>query len=129
MKNRFGALGLALIMVDENTFYRTEILSQNGENAGHACVIKVMDANGNTTSTISLRSDNYIAGAQYMGKNDAGQHVIKQIDMVCFSDGTCEIEETLRTVNANNAVVSCIILPETFQSMGRQSVQSVCKSL
>lgn len=108
-------------MVDENTFYRTEIISQNGENAGHACVITVMDANGNTTSTISLKSDNYIAGAQYMGKNDAGQHVIKQIDMVCFSDGTCEIEETLRTVNANNAIVSCIILPETFQSMGNQA--------
>lgn len=108
-------------MVDENTFYRTELISQDGENAGHACVITVMDASGNTTSTISLSSDNYIAGAQYMGKNDAGQHIVKQIDMVCFPDGTCEIEETLRTVNANNDVASCVSLPETFQSMGNQA--------
>src|SRR5699024_4861885 len=94
-------------MVDENTFYRSKLITENGENAGHSCVISILDAEGNTIDTIPLHSDNYIAGAQYLGKNQDGLHIVKQFDMSCYSDGTCDVEETIRTVNTDNDVVTC----------------------
>lgn len=107
-------------MVNENTFYRSKLITENGENAGHSCVISILDAEGNTIDTITLHSDNYIAGAQYLGKNQDGLHIVKQFDMSCYSDGTCDVEETIRTVNTDNDVVTCDAVENNVPSMDNQ---------
>lgn len=107
-------------MVDENTFYRSKLLTKNGENASHTCIITVLNADGAITDTITLRSDNYIAGAQYLGKNQDDIHIVKQFDMVCHSDGSCDVEETLRTVNEDNVLIACEAIINNIPSMDSQ---------
>lgn len=100
-------------MVDENTFYQSELVSDEGRLFGHGCNIRVMDQNGNETDYIELTSDNYIVGAQYLGKNTAGDYIVKQIEMSV--DGS--MEETIRTVNSEDKVVNCSHIAEAIDSM------------
>lgn len=84
-------------MVDDNTFYQSRILGE--QIVGPVCEITIRDADGRVKDTITLHAEN-IAGAQYLGKNQAGMHLVKQLDMVTHEDGTCSVEETIRTVSA-----------------------------
>lgn len=104
-------------MVDENTFYRSRLITETGENAGHECVITLLNADGRESETITLHSDNYIAGAQYLGTNDDGMHIVKQYDMSCYADGSCDVEETIRTVNKDNSIISCELIKNNVPSM------------
>lgn len=108
---------IAGYMVDENTFFQSELVSDEGRIFGHNCNISVMDKNGNETDFIELSSDNYIVGAQYLGKNTAGDYIVKQIEM-SMVDGS--MEETIRTINSEDEVVNCSHVAETLDSMVTQ---------
>lgn len=105
---------IAGYMVDETTFYQSELVSDDGRLFGHRCNISVMDQNGNEIDFITLYSDNYIIGAQYLGTNIAGDHIVKQIEMSTV-DGL--MEETIRTINSENEVVNCSHVSEPVDSM------------
>lgn len=104
-------------MVDDNTFYRTSIETENNENSGHKCTIYILNTSGSVTDTITLYSTNYIAGAQYLGKNADNKHVVKQIDMACYADGTCDVEETIRTIDSDDTVIACAPVESVAPSM------------
>lgn len=108
---------IAGYMVDENTFYQSELVSDEGRIFGHRCNISVMDKNGNETDFIELSSDNYIVGAQYLGKNTTGDYIVKQIEM-SIADGS--MEETIRTINSEDEVVNCSHVAEVLDSMVTQ---------
>lgn len=104
-------------MVDENTFYRSVITTEDDKNTGHVCTIYIMDASGQVTDTITLTSENEIAGAQYLGKNAEGKHIVKQFDMACYADGTCDVEETIRTIDSDNALIACTSVEPMMPSL------------
>ncbi len=95
-------------IVDSNTYYETKLIEEDGYNCGHTCVINIMDRNSNVIDTITLSSDNLIAGAQYLGKNSDGNYVVRQYDM----DLNDHIEETIRTIDHTQNVIGCEAVKE-----------------
>lgn len=111
-------------MVDEDTFYRSKLITEDGQNAGHKCIITIINADGQEIDSITLTSNNYIAGAQYLGTNQDGMYIVKQYDMMCYADGSCDVEETIRTVSKNNTIIACKAIDKNVPSMDDQiSVQ------
>lgn len=101
-------------MVDENTFYRSRILAEDGQFAGKKCIIYVLNENGQEIESVELSSENYIIGAQYLGKANNGDYIVKQFETNGISN---EIEETMRRIDQNFQVVSCEIVSDLATSM------------
>ena len=100
-------------MVDETTFYQSEVVREEDRIFGHSCNISILDQDGREIDFLTLHSDNYIVGAQYFGKNSVGNHIVKQIEMA--QDGT--FEETIRTIDENGEVVTCALAATAADSM------------
>lgn len=90
-------------IVDEQTYYQSTLIPEGDYNCGHTCIVTILNKDGTERDSITLHSDNFIVGAQYLGTNTDGNYIIKQYDM----DLTDKVEETIRTIDSNNNIVSC----------------------
>ncbi|MDO4174056.1 MAG: hypothetical protein Q4D42_04775, partial [Eubacteriales bacterium] len=91
-------------IVDEETYYQSTLVPEGDYHCGHTCIVTILNKDGTERDRITLRSDNFIVGAQYLGTNTDGNYIIKQYDM----DLTDQVEETIRTIDKNHNVVGCV---------------------
>lgn len=99
-------------IVDEETYYQSTLIPEGDYNCGHTCVVTVLNKDGSERDSITLHSDNFIVGAQYLGTNTDGNYIIKQYDM----DLTDKVEETIRTIDSNHNVVGCMKASEQIMN-------------
>lgn len=103
--------------VGDGTYYQSQLIPEGDLNCGHKCTISIMDEIGAEVDTISLTSDFYIVGAQYLGLNSDGNYIVKVIEAT--EDGYIT-SETIRTIDRQNNYVSCVQLDEEVGSMQSQ---------
>lgn len=89
-------------IVDEETYYQSTLIPKGDYDCGHACIVTILNKDGIERDSITLHSDNFIVGVQYLATNTDGNYIIKQYDM----DLTDKVEETIRTIDRNHNVVS-----------------------
>ena len=57
-------------VLDEETVYKTLLVSEEGKDIGRSCIISIFDNLGDEIRTITISSEHWIGGAQYLGKID-----------------------------------------------------------
>lgn len=90
-------------IVDGGTYYQSTLVPEGEYNCGHTCIVTILQADGTVKDSITLYSDDFIVGAQYLGTDTDGNYIIKQYDM----DLTDKVEQTIRTIDQNHKVIRC----------------------
>lgn len=96
-------------VLDEETVYKTLLVSEEGKDIGRSCIISIFDNLGDEIRTITISSEHWIGGAQYLGKID-GNDIVKLFEVETDINYNIIVQESLRILDENGREINVIYL-------------------
>lgn len=89
--------------------YKTLLVSEEGKDIGRSCIISIFDNLGDEIRTITISSEHWIGGAQYLGKID-GNDIVKLFEVETDINYNIIVQESLRILDENGREINVIYL-------------------
>lgn len=108
------------VFFDGNIIYQVKLLPEEDHSIGHNCEMKIIDMKSGDTESITLKSDYWLVGAQFLGYDDDGNYRIKMFEMAMNQEFNSIVEETIRTIGKDGSTKALKGLDVQFKSIPNQ---------
>lgn len=105
---------------DEDIVYQVKLIPEKGHSIGHSCEMKIIDIKSGDNESIILKSEYWVAGAQFLGYDNDGNYRIKMFEMATDEDFNIVVEETIRTIEKDGSTKAIRGLDTQFKSIPNQ---------
>lgn len=97
-------------IANENTRYEVNLIREEGSQFGHSCTIQITNMQSGSNRSITMTSDYWISGAQYLG-NYNGYDQVRLFEIASDSNYEIVSSDTLRLVDSTGQVVAIRDIP------------------
>lgn len=106
--------------LDQNTLTTVGYINENETSVGDALKIDICNLTTKAKETVYVETEYLLAGVQYLGKDDVGNHIIKTTELASNSDFTLTASETIRGVDSYGQTLYIRQIPDQVKNVVNQ---------
>lgn len=107
-------------IVDEETSYKVKLIPEGNRDIGHSCILSINQKNLGVVD-LKITTNNWLYGAQYLGKNDSDEYIVKTYEMIPKSKSGYQTIEKIRLVASDSSSLDLFVVPNQRKSISNQT--------